>query len=210
MLKKTALLCALIICLMGLTPAHGYFITSPSDRALSCAWVDDMSHWPPLKYVSATYVGYYSAYAQDNHFRFDSFYAGQYNMTGQYLDNGTYDDNGFSSLRLNFVSPTNAFGFHWGASDYQWTLTAYDTGDNPLASYNMPITTSSNAGEFYGIATANISYALLTNISGHYDWVMIDDLHIAQPCPIPIPGAVLLLGTGLLGLLGLKRKKSIL
>ena len=206
MFKKTTVLAAVVIALLSFNPAYGYFINSPGDPALAGAWVDDMSTWPPGEWVAAIYVGHYSAEAQDNHSRFDSTYAGDYNMTGQYLDNGTYGNKGFSALKLTFYGGASAFGFHWGASDNTWSLTAYDAGNNVIEAHNLPITKSSNAGEFYGLAACNIAYAILANAGG-YDWVMIDDLHIATGV-VPVPGAVWLLGSGLVGLLGIGRKFS--
>jgi len=203
-MKKLGIVLILgVLCLFPLTAAQGYFITSQSDPALAGGWVDDYSSWTKGTWIGLIYIGYYSFFPSDKHVRIDDTYAGYYNTTGQYLDNGDYSDEGFSSGRFTFASPVSAFGFHWGASDEQWRLDAYDAGNNLIESHNLPIVYSSNAGEFYGIAASGIKYAELVITSGGYDWVMLDDLTFKQ---VPIPGAVWLLGTGLLGLAGLRRR----
>jgi hypothetical protein len=109
--------------------------------------------------------------------RVENLYAGQYNAIGNYLNN----NNGTNSmLTLTFGAPMAAFGFNYGASDDPWTLSAYDAGNNLIASTIVaPIAGSSN-GEFIGIAspTANIAYATFKDNGGMWfpDWVLIDNV----------------------------------
>ncbi|MFO7603059.1 MAG: PEP-CTERM sorting domain-containing protein [Gammaproteobacteria bacterium] len=147
--------------------------------------------------------------ANDNHLRIDNTYQA-FNQSGTYLDNGTYGSNGFSQITFDFPVTTNAFGFTWGMAEAfaNWQLAAFDSGDGLIESHLLPSTTSSNAGEFVGIAANGISYATLS-WGGDYDWVAIDNFTYQQTATsVPEPGTLLLLGAGLLGLTGVARKKK--
>ncbi len=201
---KIMLLAIALFCLLTPVPTQAYFITSSGDPALAGAWVEDFSGYAVQQVDFIMKPGYYTlAGPTTSHLRVTDEYAGVYNMTGRHVDNGTYDDPGFGEAWLSFPVPVTAFGFNWGASDYEWRLSAYDAADNLLESYILPVVASSNAGDFFGIAAANISRVTLENLSRTYDWVMIDNLTLKQ---IPLPGTVGLLGSGLLAMWGLRRK----
>jgi hypothetical protein len=205
MLKKVVLLAALVLCLMSLSPAYGYFITSQSDPVLSGATVQNFNAETIGTFTGGMiFPGQFVFTALDNHYRYQNTFSGSFNTSGVYLDNGEYGDVGFYNIHFGFGN-ASAFGFHWGASDSAgiWTLTAYDAANNVIESYSMPATNSSNAGDFFGIAAANMDHAILSN-AGSYDWIMIDDFTVKLAAPLP--GAVWLLGSGLLGLLGWRRK----
>jgi hypothetical protein len=137
-------------------------------------------------------------------------YAGSYNSTGaKNLQNGT---NGFQTLTFDFTGTVGAFGFHFGASNEDWLLQAYDTGNNLLDSYLLPQTWWENNGQFFGIAENNIALATLTQLTHDIDpiadHILLDDFTYAYAsAPIPEPATMLLLGSGLIGLAGLGRKK---
>ena len=147
--------------------------------------------------------------------------------TGTYMGNGP----GFMSLKISFSDPVAAFGFNMGAIDNNWTLAAYTSLDVPIPgeSYAVPAPihdynnfTKGNTGEFYGILSEAdpISYVLLTNTGNYftspypfpgvptgYDWIFIDNLRVmTSDTPVPIPSAALLLGSGLVALVGLRKK----
>ncbi len=191
------------------TPSHAYFITSSGDASLTGASVDDFEGWT----AGASWAGAYGAdisyVANDNHFGLLSDFSGLYNTSGQYLDNNNYEDNGFSSLTITFNNGTAAFGFNWGAAEpwAAWELTAFDASDTLLESYILPSTGPSNAGEFFGIAADNISYATLS-WGGEYDWIFIDNMTYATNAPVPEPSTILLLGGGLAGLAFYRRKRK--
>ena len=66
------------------------------------------------------------------------------------------------------------FGFFWGASDDQWTLTAYDASNNVVATALPNITGPSNAGDFIGLTGAGMVRATLTGPSS--DYIFVDDV----------------------------------
>ena len=109
-------------------------------------------------------------------------YAGHYNYntSGHYLQNNSLETRygGISnSLKFSFSSAVSVFGFNWGASDSQWDLKAYDSNNTLLETYNLPITSGANNGEYVGISSDSeaISYAtLIPEINGS-DWIFIDN-----------------------------------
>jgi hypothetical protein len=135
----------------------------------------------------------------------DGSYAGGYNTFGQSLHNN-YDPQSFSTLTINFNGTTNGFGFFWGASDTQWTLTAYDSSNNAIESLLLPITFSSNAGDFVGIIDPGIAYATLSGDGS--DFIFVDNVEFnGGGAPVPEPGSLVLLGSGILSAAGFMRRK---
>ena len=117
--------------------------------------------------------------------RIDRFYEGRFNTNGHYFQNncqpGTYCLAPLigDSLKFSFSSPVSAFGFNWGASNLLWDLKAYDSNNNLLETYTLPILTDNNNGEYYGISSdsENISYATLIDqpTGDGSDWILIDN-----------------------------------
>jgi hypothetical protein len=197
------LFCIAVTTLLLLGSAFGSQITSASDPALSGASIINFENQTAGIYGSLT-IDNVTFTANNNHLQIDGYFAGNYNTTGRlYLDNGTYSNEGFSSMTFTFSGAVSAFGFNWGASNESWVLNAYDASNNLLESFALPITLSSNAGEFYGLADAGIAYATLSNTSG-YDWIFIDNFK--STAAVPLPAGLWLLGTGLFGLLGIRQK----
>ena len=56
----------------------------------------------------------------------DSDYAGQYNNFGRQSLHNCYCNTSFGQVTFSFANAVNGFGFFWGASDNQWTLSAYN------------------------------------------------------------------------------------
>jgi hypothetical protein len=114
----------------------------------------------------------------------------------------------FSSLTISFGSVVSAIGFHWGASDTTWHLSAYDSGNNLLDGFDLPVTRFSNAGDFVGILAAGIKYAVLTGSIG--DYVFVDDVATTggKVSAVPVPAALPMFGAGmaLLGAMARRRK----
>ena len=101
-------------------------------------------------------------------------------------------------------------------------MTAYDSSDNPLESYNIPAVNSSNSGDFFGLAVNDIAYATLVQTGSWRqlsfvgiaglglslnDEIFIDNFSYGNDAlPTPEPATMLLLGSGLVGLAGFGRK----
>jgi hypothetical protein len=167
-----------IVALGSVSKAQAALITNFSDEALSGGSTIDFEQATPGSYNSITQgnvtfstpsgqVGFVSAN-----------YDGSYNTQGQSLQN-TYAFDGFSELKISFVTPINAFGFNFGASDESWTLSAFDAAGSLLDTQVLAPTGSSNAGDFFGIKTdILISYAtLVAQVPG--DYVFVDNFKTA-------------------------------
>ena len=126
----------------------------------------------------------------------DGDFIGQYNNFGVNSLHNCYCDDSFSSLTFTFSQPVNAFGFHWGASDNQWTLSAYDASNTLLESFNLPITNGSNAGDFVGLIDAGIKYAVLSGDAG--DYIFVDNVATTGVSTVPLPAGLPMFGTAVL------------
>jgi len=135
----------------------------------------------------------------------DGTYVGDYNTFGRQSLHNNYDPQSFNTLTFNFNGTTSGFGFFWGASDDQWTLTAYDSSHNPIESFLLPITHGSNAGDFVGLLDPGIASATLSGTGG--DYIFIDNFEFNPTSSTPEPGSLLLLGSGIVGIAGVFRRK---
>jgi len=144
----------------------------------------------------------------DGYLRTDNTYPNQYNGRGsRYLDNNGSNvgySGSTSTIRFDFAAPVSAFAFNLGASNYLWVLTAFDAANNVIESFNLPITASSNGGEYVGLANAGMAYATLVASPG--DWIFIDNFTVAAQVPEPETYAMLLAGLGLVGIAARRRK----
>lgn len=133
----------------------------------------------------------------------DSQFAGSYNTRG--VRNLTNHGDAPNSFIFTFAAPTNAFAFMWGAADFAWTLSAFGAS-GLIESHLITPTHGGNLGTYYGIAAAGITSASVSYNPGG-DWVFIDNFTYNQNAvAAPAPGALALLGVGLIGLATARRK----
>jgi hypothetical protein len=232
-MRKIIILCLYlsVACLIAYNPASAnyYFVINPSDPALTGIMginFDDqaLGQYTSLTIGNVTYTASLSPVAQNTdpslYYYGPYFYISDnptggypYNTSGRFLSTGNGynpDTPGCDILTMAFANPTSAFGFSWGALDTIWTLTAYDSSNNLLASFDL----TDRIG-FGGVANdsgiADIARLVLTQY--HPPWLSADSgdaLFIDYPASaVPLPGSLLLLGSGLTGLGFLRRRLSL-
>jgi hypothetical protein len=199
-MKSILLPVAVMLAIFGKTASAQTIITNAADPALTgpSVGVITFSTVTPGNYPSLTVSGV--TFSGPTGVTVENLYAGQYNSTGNYLNN----NNGTNSLlTLTFAAPMAAFGFNYGASDDPWTLSAYDAGNNLIASTTVAPIGGSASGEFIGIAspTPNIAYATFKDDGGIWfpDWILIDNVKRTE-VPLPTNSApVIVIAPGVLG-----------
>lgn len=135
----------------------------------------------------------------------DSAYMGVYNTFGTQSLHNNYNPQSFNVLTMQFTGTTTGFGFFWGASDTQWTLTAFDSSHNPIESFLLPITHGSNAGDFVGLLDPGIASATLAGTGS--DYIFVDNFEFNSGSSTPEPGSLLLFGSGIVGIAVVFRRK---
>lgn len=175
-----------------------------SHAALNGGTVIDFDDQAAADYIQLT-IDDVTFSSVDSPFTIGADFNGSYNTGG-----GQSLFNGFDyvplAFRFDFATTVTAFGFNWGAADFDWTLSAYDSADNLLDSQVIAPTFGSNAQEFFGIAAAGIAYATLSTNSG--DYVFIDNFTYAGDggVDVPVPASAPLALLMLAGLAGVRRR----
>ncbi len=206
MKSRCLLVCALLLVLTS--SGRAGLITSAGDPALAGSTLIDFGSVKPQSFTSLTISGVQFSVPGGQVGFISAAYGGSYNTTGQSLQN-TYDPKAFTTLTITFPGAVSAFGFNWGASDSQWTLTALDAGNNVLDSHVLPVTKASNVGDFVGLTAPGITKVTLTLPGNFTDYVLIDNLRYVGPKlrGVPEPGSLVLFAAGLVGVLGAARRR---
>ena len=209
---KRVLTIGMLAGIVAVTPATASLISGfgppSSNAALSGATVVDFTSSSTGTYASLA-VGGVTFVGNNGSFVITDDLGGSYNTTGRNLQNLQIQGSA-TVLDFNFANPASAFGFNFGASNEDWSLEAFDAGNNLLESHILTQTWYSNAGEYFGIAAAGIAYARVTQLThvndSGADWILLDNFsYVAGQQSVPEPSALALLALALLGLAASRR-----
>jgi len=182
------------------TPAGATAIPS-----LVGATVINFDSTTPGTYSSLTISGVTFTADAGNLIWIDNAFIGSYNNFGTQSLHNNYDPQSFNTLTMNFASTVSAFGFFWGASDSQWTLSAYNSSHTLIESFLLPVTGPSNAGDFVGLFDAGIASATLSGVGSDYIFVDNFAFNAGTSTATPEPASILLVAGGLAAVLFRRR-----
>ncbi len=138
----------------------------------------------------------------------DGAHSGSYSITDVIAENGTFYKPS-SPISVSFATPVDDLSFYAMDIDGYEVLTAKVYNGATLLETITIDTINSGTGDgsakLVEFTAGNISSLTVTVYDGIGSGWALDDLSYA---PVPIPGAVWLLGSGLFGLVAVRRKRN--
>ncbi len=112
-------------------------------------------------------------------------------------------------MNVVFSEDITAFGFNWIAEGND----GYDQSTFALSGTTYTLGTPGDSGFFGVVADVGQIFSAGTlfsfgQISSDWSGMSIDNITYSSTASVPVPGSMLLLGTGLLGLAGVSRRKK--
>lgn len=194
----------LVLCASTFASAAPVFMTNPVDPSLAGSSVVDFTGEAQGYFSSRTFGGGdVTVNTTGSDLNIENTYGGSYASSGNYLANGA-GGNGFNIVFANAVS---AFGFNWGAADRPWTMRLFDASNAMIGSFAVAAQTDPYAA-FIGADGNGQTIKSINMVASSYDYMLLDNLqYTASNASVPEPTTLAMLGLGMLGLFGARRRK---
>jgi hypothetical protein len=123
----------------------------------------------------------------------------------QTIDSMNLQTGDFSGTGFSYTYPSSTYTFTGSLTDSTFTMSYVYTGGLHLGSYGDETATIDSSGSFSGTYSGYDAYTQAYFENGTF-WSTAG--HATPLSPVPIPGAIWLFGSGLVGLLGLKIQRQ--